>query len=213
MIFAGIIAAGLALGLGGSVLAQDSPAPAPAAAPAAAAPADQGPWTKLCTTDPASKKDFCVVTQEVHADTGQFIASAAIRQITGDTKLTLIAAVPPGVMIQPGLGVSIDSGKQSVVKYTICFPTACYGELDIDTDFVASMKNGKQLVLVARNQQDKNVAFPLTLGGFTKTFEGQGLNPTEAQAHQDELNKALQARAEAARKKLIEQQQKEAAPQ
>src|SRR6185503_17678533 len=69
-IFAGMLAGGVVLC--GSVLAQDSPAPAPAAAPAAAAPADQGPWTKLCTTDPASKKDFCVVTQEVHADTGQF---------------------------------------------------------------------------------------------------------------------------------------------
>ena len=40
-------------------------------------------------------------------------------------------------------------------------------------------------------------------------MEGKGLDAAAAKARQDDLNKALQARAEEARKKLIEQQQKE----
>jgi len=215
------VSAALSLGLTLSAAAQAAPPAAPAAAPApapaapppgpppAAGPGDQPSWVKVCNTDPASKKELCLVIQELRAETGQFIASATIRRFTGDSKLSLIAAVPPGMLIQPGIRVQIDTGKQSQIKYGICYANACYGELDIDDDFITSMKGGKQLIITALNQQAKGVSFPMTLAGFTKAFDGKGLDPSEAQARQDSLNKALQARAEEARKKLIEQQQKE----
>ena len=168
------------------------------------------PWTKLCNTDPATSKELCLVIQELKADTGQFIASATIRQVTGDAKISFIAAVPPGMLIQPGLRVQIDQGKQYDIKYGICFPNACYAELEVNTDFVAAMKGGNQLTITTVTPQAKGVNFPMSLVGFTKTYDSKGLDAAAAKARQDELNKALQARAEEARKKLIEQQQKEA---
>lgn len=168
------------------------------------------PWVKLCNTDPASKKELCLVLQELRAETGQFIASATIRQVTGDPKLSFIAAVPPGMLLQPGMKAQVDNGKQFDVKYGICYPNACYGELEINPEFVTGMKGGKQIIITTFNQQGKGVAFPMTLAGFTKTYDSKGLDAGQAQARQEELNKALQARAEEARKKLIEQQQKEA---
>jgi invasion protein IalB len=195
---------------------QQPVAAAPGSPPPDTAPGGQPAWVKLCNTDPASKKELCLTLQELRAETGQFIASATIRQLTGDDKVSFIAAVPPGMLIQPGLRVQIDSGKQYPVKYGICYPNACYGELDVDTDFIAALKKGKQLVLTTLNQQAKGVAFPMTLAGFGKAYDGKGLDAAGQQARQNDLNKALQARAEQARKKLIEQQQKEggaAAPQ
>jgi invasion protein IalB len=180
-----------------------------AAAPAAAAPAGPPSWVKLCNTDPASKKELCLVIQELRAETGQFIASSTLRQITGDDKISFIAAVPPGMLIQPGLRAQIDTGKQYPIKYGICYPNACYGELDVDADFLASMRKGKQLILTTLNQQAKGVSFPMTLAGFSKAYDGKGLDAQGQQARADDLNKALQARAEEARKKLIQQQQKE----
>ena len=177
--------------------------------PGAGAASDQPSWVKLCNTDPASKKELCLIIQELRAETGQFIASATIRQITGDPKISFIAAVPPGMLIQPGLRVQVDQGKQFPVKYGICFPNACYAELDVDDAFIASMKSGNQVIITTLSQQGKGVNFPLTLAGFTKAMEGKGLDAAAAKARQDDLNKALQARAEEARKKLIEQQQKE----
>jgi invasion protein IalB len=195
-----------------AAMAQNAPA-TPAAAPAPAAPAPaagaDSPWLKLCNTDPASKKELCLVIQELRAETGQFIASATIRQFTGDTKISFIAAVPPGMLIQPGLRAQIDTGKQFEMKYGICYPNACYAELEVNPDFIASLKNGKQLIITTLNQQAKGVNFPMPLTGFSKVFDGKGLDATQAKARQDELNKALQARAEEARKKLVDQQQKE----
>jgi len=121
----------------------------------------------------------------------------------------LITAVPPGMLIQPGLRVQIDTGKQYEVSYGICFPNACYGELSIDQDFIAAMSKGKQIIVTTMSQQHKGVAFPMTLAGFKKVYDSKGIDAKAAQQRQEDLNKALQARAEEARKKLIEQQQKE----
>jgi len=199
---------------GGGDAPAAAPAPAPPAAPAAAAPAapDQGgtpAWVKICSTDETTKKELCLVIQELHADSGQFIASTTIKGVTGEDKMSLITAVPPGMLIQPGLRVQIDTGKQYEVTYGICFPNACYGELTIDQDFIAAMAKGKQIVVTTVSQQRKFVTFPMTLAGFKKVYDSKGLDAKAAEQRQDDLNKALQARAEEARKKLIEQQQKE----
>jgi invasion protein IalB len=94
--------------------------------PAAAPPAAGGPdsaWAKLCNTDGATGKELCLTIQEIRADTGQFIASATIRTIAGEAKKSLITAVPPGMLLQPGLRIQIDDAQQ-VRSYGICFPNA-----------------------------------------------------------------------------------------
>lgn len=184
-------------------MAQDAAPPAAPAAPVESA------WTKLCNTDAATKKELCLVIQELKADNGQFVASATLRQVTGEDGISFIAAVPPGMLIQPGLRAQIDDGKQYELKYGICFPNACYAELPVNADFVKALKAGNRLTIITVTPEAKGVTFPMTLAGFTRAFDGPGLDAAAAAARQDELNKALQLRAEEARRKLIEQQQKE----
>lgn len=180
----------------------------PAAAPPAAGGPDS-PWAKLCNTDPATGKELCLTIQEIRADTGQFIASATIRTIAGEAKKSLITAVPPGMLLQPGLRIQIDDAQQVEVKYGICFPNACYGELEVDDAFITKLKAGGKLTLTTLNQQAKPVNFPMTLAGFTKAYDGSGLDQAAQQTRESELADALARRAENARQKLIEQQQKE----
>lgn len=177
-----------------------------AAAQTVEPPADT-PWVKICNTDPQSNKEICVVTQELRTDTGQFLASVAVREISGEARKTLLIAVPPGMLIQPGLRVQVDAGKQSEAKYGICFPNACYSELVIDDEFIASLKKGSNLILTTLNQQAKQVPFQLTLVGFTKVYDGAPIDAAALQQKQQELQSELQKRAEEARQRLIEKQQ------
>lgn len=188
--------------LGASAQEAEAPAAAPPGGP-------ESPWAKLCNTDPATGKELCLTIQEIRADTGQFIASATIRTIAGDAKKSLITAVPPGMLLQPGLRIQIDDQPQVEVKYGICFPNACYGELEVDDAFVTKLKAGGKLTLTTLNQQAKPVNFPMSLAGFTKAFDGQGMDQAAQQVRESELADALARRAENARQKLIEQQQKE----
>ena len=166
-------------------------------------------WIKICNTDPKTKKDVCIVNQELRTEEGQFLASVAIREISGEQRKVLLIAVPPGMLIQPGLRVQVDNGKQEQAKYSICFPNACYAEMVINDATIQSYKRGQQLVLTTLNQQAKPVAFPISLQGFTKVYDGPALNPAEIEQRQQQLESELQKRAEEARRRLVEEQRKQ----
>jgi invasion protein IalB len=204
-----------------AAMAQDTP-PAPAAKPAAAAPAAAGAapagappasqWVKECGNDPQSKKKLCITSQELRAETNQFIASLQIRKLEGDSKMALTAIVLTGQLIQPGLRVQVDNGKPAELKYVICDPNVCYAQAEIDDAFAASLKKGTKVAAISLNPQGKPMVFPFTLTGFKKVFEGEGLDRAAGKARRDALQERLQQNAEENRKKLIDQQNKERAP-
>ena len=189
-----------------------APAAAPKpAAPAAAAPAKEAakpaeeedplPWVKICSKD-ADKKNVCLVAKELRSTDGKLVASVALREIEGDAKKVLLIAVPPVVLIQPGMRIQVDKGKQFEAKYTICFPNACYAETEVADATVAEMKKGKALIVTSLNIQQKPMSFPFVLGSYKAAAEGPGIDPTAQQQNQEQLQSELQKRAEEAAKKL-----------
>jgi invasion protein IalB len=206
-------------------LAQDGqePAAAPeAAAPAAtAAPAtaptspSNAPWLKVCGTDPNTKKEACVLTQEIRAESGQAIASVSLQPTTDPKKFSFGVAVPLGVLMPPGIVINVDGEKRATAHYIICIPSqqknppACIAQAAVTDEFVGFLRKGKKLDLVLVMGQGKTVPIEVTLAGFAKTYDGPGLAKAAAENAQKELAKGLQERAEQARKKLIDQQQKE----
>lgn len=208
----------LAVSAGGA-MAQDNPAPADAAAPAAA-PAASGdaaaapppaapPWIKECADDPQSKKKLCITSQELRAETNQFISSLQIRQLDGDPKMALTAIVLTGQLIQPGLLIQVDQNKAVPLKYVICDPSVCYAQGEVDDAFIASLKKGKRIAAITMNPQGKPMVFPFPLTGFTKIFEGPGLDRAAGAAKRNELQEAIQKRAADRNKALVDQQNKE----
>ncbi|WP_018697922.1 invasion associated locus B family protein [Amorphus coralli] len=179
-----------------------------AISPVQAQTESDNPWVKVCNTDPNSKKEVCLVTQEIRTDNGQFLASVAIREIAGEERKVLLSAVPVGMLIQPGLRVQIDGGKQEQARYSICFPNACYAELVVDAGFVSQLKAGGQLKLTTLNQQAKPVNFDVTLKGFTAAYDGAALDPQALQRQQEQLQEELNRKAQEARQRLIEEQNK-----
>lgn len=187
--------------------AAPKPAAPAAAKPAAAAPAakaaeeDPTPWLKLCSKD-ADKKNVCLVAKELRSQEGQLVASVALRDIEGDPKKVLLIAVPPVVLIQPGMRVQVDKGKQEEAKYTICFPNACYAEMNVSDQMAADLKKGQALIVTSLSIQQKPMSFPFRLSTFKAAAEGPGVDPTAGQQSQELLQQQLQKKAEEAAKKL-----------
>jgi invasion protein IalB len=210
----GLVAAGaVALAwMAAPATAQDAnQQPAAPAAPAGQLPVGDpklGSWIKLCAPDQANEgKEVCLVTQEVRTDTGEFLASVSVQEsLNAEGKRIIRAAVPLGTLIQPGIRVQIDEGKQVAGKYVICLPNACYAEMEIDDTFLDSLKKGNNLVVLVINNQGKAVGIGLTLIGFTKTWEGPPVPMEELAQQRQKLQEELQKRAEEARKKLLEGQ-------
>lgn len=176
--------------------------PAPAGPTTAGAP--QPEWMKLCSTDPATKKDVCLTARDVRTDTGQTVASVALREIKGDPKKFFLVALPPGLLIQPGIRIVVDQKPPQPGKFSICFPNACYAEVEAKEDFVGMMKAGSQIAVQALNREAKPVVFAVSLGGFSKAYDGPPLDPKIAEQSQRRLNEELQRKAEEARKRYTD---------
>lgn len=169
--------------------------------PAAAQP----DWVKICGEDPKDKSAVCVVTRERRAATGQLLAVMTLAEVK-DKKFVRVA-VPPSMLLRPGLRVQIDDAKPVNATYTICLPNLCFAEVEVKGDYVNALKAGNTVVITTLTQQAKPIKFDISLAGFTKSYDGEAIDPKKLQDDQKKLQDELKRKAEEARKQLIEKQQ------
>ena len=228
---AGVLAALLSVStFAGDALSAGKPA-APAPAAAAAAPAaGQAPtsstaglpqdgnaarpaaqnWLKVCDPIPAGQKaagqKACILRQVVVAN-NQFLGSFLLRDDPGqESRLLAVAAVPPGVLLPFGLTWQIDGQKPIRVPFMLCDPQSCASQLVINEQYVAALKKGAKLSLIAKNRANKDLVVDISLAGFGDVYNGQAAlsfdefrkDTTGGAA----LEQVLQDRAEQLRKQL-----------
>lgn len=200
----GIIAA--ALLVPGAALAQDAAAPAPAAS--------DSPWVKMCGNDPQTKQQRCNISQVLLAKNGQVVASFSIQPMA-DNKVAVGAFVPLGFVIPAGVDLNVDGEKKAAAQFTICVPptpdgpAGCAARADLDENFIASLKRGNKLEVILSNTQGQKIPIELTLSGFSKAYDGEGVDPVAARALEVEQSKQLQEDARAAFQRMIERQRQE----
>jgi invasion protein IalB len=175
--------------------------------PAAQADAQQmqimlTPWTKICGKDKEANKEICLTTQEARADTGQLLASALVREVQDDPKKQFIVSVPVGMLLRPGLRIIVDQNAPQPVAYSVCFPNACYGDMEINAEYVGKLKKGQSLIIQTLNQVGRTINFPMSLKEFAKAYDGPPTDLKVVEEQQKKLQDELQKRAEEARKRL-----------
>ena len=168
-------------------------------------PAAQPDWIKICGEDPKDKSQVCVVTRERRAATGQLLAVMTVAEVK--KKKFVRVAVPPSMLLRPGLQVQIDDKKPLKATYTICLPNLCFAEAEVKDGYIAELKAGNNVIITTLTQQAKPIKFDISLIGFTKSYDGEAIDPKKLQADQKKLQDELKRKAEEARKQLIEKQQ------
>ncbi|HEY8194911.1 MAG TPA: invasion associated locus B family protein [Hyphomicrobium sp.] len=178
--------------------------PAPAAAPAAAKTAAAAPksaWVKLCEKAPLVKKDkdgkevkeekqLCLTHHErLDGNTGMVLVSAAIREIEGQPKKSLMIMVPLGMAIPPGIRAAVYSKEQWAkaaknekidetklkpieLKYALCHPAGCTAETEATPEILDEMSKGGGIMVLAMNAAAQPVGFPVPLDGYNEAAAG-----------------------------------------
>lgn len=185
------------------------------AKPGAGVPAANVPtgWYKICQT-PKGSKEVCALNFNVIGEKGEALGQARVLEQTGSSQKGFTFAMPPGLLIQPGIRIQIDGAKTGTAKFQICSPTVCFADARFKNDFVSNLKRGNELKLIGISQAGKQVEFPITLTGFTAAYDGPSADPAAlaktaapaAAAGQDTLQERLQRKADEARKKQLEKE-------
>jgi invasion protein IalB len=199
-----------------------APAAPAGAAPAGAAPApagqaaDESAWVKLCLkNEQTGNKQVCLVNHEgLEPNTGMVLVAAAVRSIEGDDKQHLLVRLPTAysLVMPAGVQIKIDDGEPVQLQYAVCFPTSCQVQMELSKEMFEKMRKGKQMVVAAMNMQQKAMAFPVPLTGFSKTFDGPPVdNAQYEEARRQMMEKFRQRQIELANKAAEAQQKKDAA--
>lgn len=157
-------------------------------------PAEETAWIKVCTTDEKTgNKQVCLVKHEgLDPKTGAILVAAAVRTIEGSDTQHLVVNIPTAytLVVPSGAQIKIDDGEPIQLQYSVCLPTNCQVQQVLSKEMAAQMRKGKQMFVAAMNMQQKTMAFPIPLKGFSRTFDGAPVNNA---AYQEARNQMLQA--------------------
>jgi invasion protein IalB len=239
---------------GSPALAQDPAAKAPAAAPAAKAPAAGAPaakgaaaanksaWVKLCEKAPFNTKDkdgkevkneknICLTHHErLDGNTGMVMVSAAIREIEGVDKKSMMVMVPLGMALPPGLRAAVYTKDQwaaaaknekidekalkpIALKFSLCHAAGCTAEVEATAEIVEQMKTGGGIMVIAMNAGAQPIGFPVPLDGFAEAYGGKPVDNKEYAKARGQLMAQIRERQQAALEKYKAEQMKNLPPQ
>lgn len=195
----------------------------------------QSAWVKLCEKaalvkkgedgkDVKDEKNICLTHHErLDGNTGMVLVSAAIREVEGQDKKSLMIMVPLGMAIPPGVRAAVYSKEQwekaaknekidekslkpLELKYSLCHPAGCTAEVDADAAFIDTMKSGGGIMVLALNAAAQPIGFPVPLEGFKGAFEGAPIdNEKYAQARSQLMQQIRQRQAQMVEKMKEEQ--------
>ncbi len=153
-------------------------------------------WSKVCNPDPTTNEQGCAVFYRLFANATTVIAQVSLSYLLSDPSTIVLSIwIPTGVFVDQGLQVKIDTHDPSVLPFRLCDAQICIAEDNVTPAFINQLKAGGQLfldiVVPDQNTGAQVVELPISLIGFTATYDGPGMTPDEAQAAQDTLNQAL----------------------
>ncbi len=174
--------AALLLMTSGAVFAEEA-APkekAEAAAPAAEKAAEQKlpegveqfkDWIKECEKmkGPEGKEiELCQISQTLtNTEINQPMLKVAAGYVPGKKDAVMIITLPLGVILPPGVQLTVGEGKAARVPITTCLPQGCQAGAQLDKEFTERLKKGKKLIVTFLGPDGKQINAPISLSGFT----------------------------------------------
>jgi invasion protein IalB len=209
-----VLAAAMALSAASAARADD------ATQTAAAAPADAGqpqsPWIKECAPVQSGQTPVCITSQDKALSLdGSLRVSFSIQPTSDPKKYAVGGFVPLGFVLPAGAVLNVDGKAFGTAQFVLCngpipqqqLPPGCIIQTQVGDDFYQAIRKGNVLNIVVTNTQNQQLPIGLSLAGFAKTYDGQGVDPVAARAQAAAQSKPLQDAAQAAAQRLLDKQQ------
>ena len=162
----------------------------------------------MCRSDEKQKKELCKTAYDLRTSGGQFLASIAVVEATGEARKIVEMIMPTGLLLQPGLKVQIDQGKSEDAKFGMCAPDGCVAQMVSNEAFVGAMKKGAQLSITAYGQASNPVTFTFSLASFKSANEGKALDEAALKKREEAIAAEIQQKQKSIEDQLRDEQRK-----
>ena len=132
-------------------------------------------WIKECEKlkDPEGKEiELCQISQTlVNKEIDQPMLKVAAGYVPGKKDAVMIITLPLGVILPPGVQLTVGEGKAARVPITTCHPQGCQAGAQLDKEFTERLKKGDKMIVTFLGPDGKQVNAPISLSGFTAGLE------------------------------------------
>lgn len=165
-------------------------------------------WVKVCRNDEKQKKEFCKTAYDLRTTGGQFLASMAVVEASGEARKIIELIMPTGLLLQPGVKIQVDQNKAEDGKYGMCAPDGCVAQLVSNEAFLTQMKKGTTLTVIAQGQSANPVNFVFPLASFKAANEGKSIDEATLKKREEAIAEENAQKQKSIEDQLREQQRK-----
>lgn len=133
---------------------------------------EHGLWSRECVKSADGKHEACFVHQFV-AEMPQkaVLLEILFGYIGPDQRPRMVLTVPLGVLLPPGLRLTLDGGKPLAIPLETCTRDGCRAIVDLDDGALAKFRDGKQLVVRYVVGGGKAIELPVKLEGLNAALK------------------------------------------
>lgn len=127
-------------------------------------------WGYKCESPQGSDSKLCFIFQRISSKEGdKRIADATIAYLPKVEKPVMVITLPLGVFLPAGIKMQVDEAKDDAVRapFVQCIQDGCQARIQLENKMVTKMKGGKKMIVAFLTPQQKQLAFPISLSGFT----------------------------------------------
>jgi invasion protein IalB len=147
------------------------------------------PWAKSCA------RETCFIGTDGRTNPICVpIVSAALIEPNAGARKTLRVILPAQVNLERGVRITIGSGQPVARSYTGCFANGCRADYDAGAELVEQLKQGRTLVIEARDKANPPISFAVPLSDFTDAYDGPAQEAKVVELSPQEMQAELESR-------------------
>lgn len=133
--------------------------------------ATHGDWQIRCERPVGAPGEQCALIQNVEAADRPNVSLTVLFLLTADRQARILRVLAPlGVLLPPGLGLSIDANEIGVAGFVRCLPDGCIAEVELDDGLIERFEAGGTATFVIFQTPEEGIGIPISLDGFTAGF-------------------------------------------
>lgn len=124
-------------------------------------------WAVECRQPQSTGEEVCIMFQRQVLDNGRTLLLMTVRQTAEHPEPLAILQLPLGVLLQPGVSISVDNGEPRELAYTLCNNDGCVALFPLDGGMKEALMKGMEAQVVLTTADGREVTVDVSLSGFS----------------------------------------------
>jgi len=128
-------------------------------------------WAIQCQQPEGADSEVCVMFQRQVLEDGRTLLLMTVREAPNQPQPVAMLQVPLGVLLQPGLSITVDDGEPLELGYSICNNNGCIASFPLRDRIREALKRGINADVVVATANGQEIVISVSLKGFTAALE------------------------------------------